>query len=541
MRIWKLRVNNDNPKSMALTVKSENIAGFSASLKSKTDLTAFILPIVALAKVLLHVGVNATTAYGYFRDEFYYIACSEHLSLGYVDQPPFSIYLLKLSRFLFGDSLVAIRLLPAICGAAVIYIAGLMVRKLGGGRFAEALAALAVLIAPIYLAMHNIYSMNVYDHLFWTLAAYLLISIIDEPTDKKWAVLGIVLGLGLLNKISVLWLGAGILVGLLASPYRKLLLTRGPYLAAFIALLIFLPFVLWQWQQGWPMLEFMLNASSKKYVERGNFDYFLGQLMMLHPIVFPIWFSGLGYFLLDKGGRRYVVLGIIYLTVLLILTFNATSKAEYLAPAYPMLFAGGAVLISRWIGHGMAKRSILLCLLIIFGALGVPLALPILPVESYIVYAAALGKSPSTSEKKEVGVLSQFYADMHGWEEKAIAVSKVYRQLDDEEQKRTYFFGSNYGQAGAIDFYRKDYPLPPAVSGHNHYWFWPPHNLDENTIFILFDDDADGPRSVFREVEKKGFIDHPYAMPYENKLHILLCTGLKHKSSDLWPQLKHYD
>ena len=226
---------------------------------------------LSLFELLLHLYTNAFASYGYFRDELYYTACSNHLAAGYVDQPPLSIYLLFISIKIFGKSLFALRLLPAIAAASVAFITGLITRKLSGSYTAIALACLAVSLAPIFLGTGTIYSMNIFDWLFWVLAYYIVILIIQAPktgnqnNNKLWIWLGIILGLGLLNKIDLLWFGFALLMGLILTPQRKYLKTIWPYLAGIIAFVIFSPYIIWNITHNYATLEFIHRASSLKY------------------------------------------------------------------------------------------------------------------------------------------------------------------------------------------------------------------------------------------------------------------------------------
>ena len=501
-----------------------------------------MLGLIAILKALVHITVNATTAYGYFRDEFYYIACSENLAWGYVDQPPLSILLLKLNIFLFGESLWAIRIFPALAGAGVIFITGLMVMKLGGKRFEVILASIGVFIAPIFLAMHGYYSMNAFDHLFWVGAVYIMMLIIEKPSLNLWILLGLVLGLGLMNKISVLWLGAGIFMGLVLTPNRNFLRTGGPYWAAVIAFLIFTPYILWQQVYNWPLLEFIENASSNKYVEKPLLDFILDVTLTMHPLTFLLWVCGLAYFFFYKEGRQYRVLAIIFITVFVILAINKTSKSEYLASAFPMLFAGGAVMIGKWFKEEYKWiQSSLIALFIIGGVLTAPLVLPVLPVERYVGYAQALGVVPSTSERKEVGPLPQFYADMHGWENMAQRVSQVYVALPDHEKANAKFFGQNYGEAGAINFYRRKYPLPEAISSHNNYWIWGPGKTSRELVLIIMGSNIEDNSRFFEQVEQRGLVVSEYAMPYESNLPVFVGRKPKVPLEEVWQDLKHFD
>ncbi len=513
----------------------------SLSTISKKANTFLLLGIIASIKVLVHVIVNATTAYGYFRDEFYYIACSENLAWGYVDQPPLSVALLKLSSFLWGDSLWAIRVFPAMAGAGVIFITGLIVMKLGGKLFEVLLASIGVFIAPIFLAMHGFYSMNVYDHLCWVGAVYILMLIVEKPALKLWLLLGLVLGLGLMNKISVLWLGAGIFMGLILTPNRNVLQTPGPYLAALIAFLIFMPYIIWQQIHGWPLIEFIENATAHKYVERSFFDFTLDATMTMHPLNFLLWSCGLAYFLFYSEGKKYRIVGIVFITVFLILAVNKTSKAEYLVPAFPMLLAGGAVMLGGWFRNVRWRQITIIVLFIVGGVVTAPLVLPVLPVERYIAYAKFLGLAPSTTEKKEIGPLPQFYADMHGWENMAKTTSQVYVALPEYEKANAKFFGQNYGEAGAINFYRRKYPLPEAISSHNNYWIWGPGETSENLVLIIMGSNMEANARFFESVEQKGVVVSQYAMPYENNLPIFVGRKPKVSLEEVWQDLKHFD
>jgi 4-amino-4-deoxy-L-arabinose transferase-like glycosyltransferase len=430
-----------------------------------------ILFYLALIKFLIHLFTNLSGAYGFFRDEFYYIACSEHLDWGYVDQPPFSIALLTLSRMLFGNSLWAIRLLPAVAGAVAVFLTGKITRELGGGLFAQVLSAVAVLVAPQYLGTNNLYSMNSFDLLFWVLGAYIIIILIKRENTRWWLLLGLVLGLGLLNKISMLWFSFGLVAGLLLTPQRRYFLTKGPWLAGLVAVVLFLPHILWQVAHDWPTLEFIQNATGEKMASISPVAFMTEQILDMNPVSFPIWFLGLLFFLLFKQGKPYRVLGVLYVVVLVLLIVNQKSRPGYLAPAYPMLFAGGAVVIemfSKRRGWSWLKPFSLIGL-IVSGLFIAPLGIPVLPVKTYIRYAERLGVSPSTHEKKEVGKLPQHYADMHGWEKMVATVAGVYDSLSAEEQAQCAIFTGNYGEAGAVDFLGRKYNLPKAISGHNNY------------------------------------------------------------------------
>jgi len=506
-------------------------------MKAKASEVALLaLPLGAL---LLHVAF--AQGYGYFRDEFYYLACADHLAWGYVDHPPLSVALLFVARGLLGDSLLAIRLLPALAHALTVWLAGAMARELGGSRFARAMAMTATLIAPEYLSLGSVYSMNAFDVLIWAASAWVLMRLLKQDRPGLWAVLGLLLGLGLLNKISVLWLGAGLAVGL-ALARRDLLRRPGPWIAAAIALLLFLPHLLWQLREGWPTLEFIRNATGQKMAGIGALEFTLAQVMNLHPLTFPIWLAGLVFLLATRAGRPFRPLGILYLVVFALLVVNQKSRTGYLAPAYTMLFSAGSVVVAGLLerrGSRVARPTILAGL-IVGGALTAPLAMPVLPVESYIRYARLLGQTPSTEEKKEIGALPQFFADMQGWDRMVAAVARAYRALPEEDRARVGIFASNYGEAGAIDLLGRRLGLPAAVSGHNNYWHWGPRGHSGDPLLVLVPS-RERLDAIFESVEQVETIECGHCMSYENHRPVFLCRRPRVSLVELWPQVKHYD
>ena len=496
----------------------------------------------ALVKFLIHAATNLAGGYGYFRDEFYYIACSDHLAWGYVDQPPFSIAILWLNRMLIGDSLFALRLLPAIAGAVVVALAGLITRELGGTRYAQVLAACSVIVAPLTLGTDSFYSMNAFDQLFWTLAFYLLVLIIKNDTQKRWLLLGVVLGLGLLNKISVLWLGAGLALGLLITENRPLLLAPRVWLAATIAVAIFLPHIIWQVIYGFPTLEFIRNATVNKYVAVSPLTMFTQQVFNMNPATFIVWISGLVYFLVSKATKRFRILPIIYLTVFLILVINRNSKSEYLGPMFPMLFAMGAFAVEKFILRFNWRwiKPVLLGLVLVGGVVTAPFAIAVLPVESFIAYAKALGMAPSTPEKKVLSRLPQFYADMFGWRTLVADVADAYNSLTPAEKTNCTIIANNYGEAGAIDFFGGAFGLPKAISGHNNYWLWGPRNAT-GAVVIRFGGSAEAMRESYVEVTHVGTFKDDYCMPYENNMPIWICRNRRVPLNQDWATFKHYE
>lgn len=510
-------------------------------LSSFTRSEKFAILIIAGGIFLLHLITNLMGAYGFFRDELYYIACSDHLAWGYVDQPPFSLFLLKISRIIFGDSLTAIRLVPSLMHAATIVITGMMVKEMGGKTMAIFLACLAVTCSLIHIGMSVIYSMNAIDIFLWSLATYLIIKLINTQNQKIWIWIGLVLGIGLLNKISVLFLGAGIFVGIVFTN-RSWFAHKYIYIAGGLVLLLFLPYILWNVANDYAHLEFIRNASGGKYSGLSAFTFIKEQLTLLNPISTPFWICGLVAIFFYKPLQQYKIIGWIYLTAFAILIINGSSKGEYLAPAYASLFAvAGTFLEQKLKSKSVAwiKYAYPVILLMATTAL-LPLVLPILPVKGFISYSKKMGIEPSSNEGKVLAQLPQFYADMFGWEEKANDVAAVFNTLTNEEKEKCAIFSTNYGRCGAIDFYGEQLGLPKSIGNHNNYFLWGPREYTGELMMILGGDLEDHIED-FESVVLVKTSTCTYCMPYENNVKIFLARNLKYSLPEVWQYEKHYD
>lgn len=487
-----------------------------------------LIIILSAINLLICIITQLFFAYGIFRDELYYIACANRLQLGYVDHPPLSIYVLAVWKFLFGDSLLSIRIIPSIVSSVCVFMIGLFTERLGGRKSAIIIATITFMFSPIFLGMNTIYSMNTFDFLFWIVSAHLFLRII-QTEDKSlrtrvWIWLGVVIGLGLLNKTSMFWLGSGILLGTIFSPIRKDLKTSYPYIAAGIALLIFSPNIIWNITHDFTHLEFMRNAASMKYGGLTPVSFILDQLLILNPLSIIIWLPGIYFFIFNKQGRKYKAVVFIYIATFLILLINGHSKGEYVAAAYQILFSGGAVMIGIWGKKRSWFKYAIGIPVIAVGILLAPFARPLLAVDSFLEYQNAIGLKPPSNEGHETE-LPQFYSDMFGWEELARDVSKVYLSLTAEERNKTLVYCSNYGKAGAIEYYSDKYPLPKVICPHNSYWYWW-DGVDQATTLIIIGGEIEDHLSSLKEVHKAGFHSTKYGMPYENNLKIFIGRGL---------------
>ena len=495
--------------------------------------------IVGVAAVQLLAFLVTNGRYGMFRDEFYYLACADHLAWGYVDQPPFSIAVLALWKGLFGDSVGAIRVLPALAAAANTMLAAMLARELGGARGAQVLAAVCVAFAPLYLALGGFFSMNPFDVLVWTLSVWLLLLQLRTGDGRLFFVLGAVLGIGLMNKISVLALGVALGGGLVLSSHRRLLGTRGPWIAAGIALALFLPHVIWQGANGWPTLEFMENAKRYKIAAFSPVAFFGEQVLQMNPLYAPVWFTGLGFLLFSKRLSRFRLLAFVFLIAFAVFAVQR-SKPYYLGAAYVPLFAAGACAVEqiarrhRWILTGVTGTAAA------FGLALSPMAIPVLPVEAFVRYQERTGLAPRAAENNTLGVLPQHFADRFGWETMTETVASVYHALPDGERERAAILCGNYGEAGAITYYGRRHALPPAISTHNSYFLWGPGE-SEIEVFVVVGFPEEAVRGAFAQVEYAATIESDWAMPYESNQPVLVARGLLRPMAEAWESARNYN
>ena len=366
---------------------------------------------IALVKLAIHL--LTANRYGYFRDELYYIACGEHLAWGYVDHAPMVAWLIKLSRTLFGDSLFALRLFPAFAGAVKVLLTGLIARELGGRRFAVALACVCVLVGG-YLALDSFFSMNAFEPVFWMGCVYFIILAIKHDQPRYWLWFGLLAGLGLENKHSMLFFGAGIFAGLLLTRSRRFFASKWLWIAGALALALFLPNVIWEYRHDWATLELLRNVqTSGKNVVLSLLEFIAQQIFILNPLTLPIWLAGLWFFFFDRDGKQFRLLGIAYLVVL-VLMIVLKGKNYYMLPIYPMLFAGGAVWWERLLATRRRFNWLKVAypvLLVLVGAVFAPMLAPVLPVETYLRYQRGLGFEPPKTEVGHVGPLPQHFGD----------------------------------------------------------------------------------------------------------------------------------
>jgi hypothetical protein len=495
---------------------------------------------MAFALFLLHMMFNGR--YGYFVDELYYLACSHHLAWGYVDQAPLVGVATWLERVTLGDSLHALRFLPAVAAGMKVLLTGLIARELGAKRYAIALACVAVICAPLYLGIDNLLTMNAFEPCFWMGCALLVLKIINGASPKLWLLFGAIAGLGLQNKHSTLFFGFGLLLGLLLTRERRHFAQPWIWLGGVIAFLIFLPNLVWEVQRHFPTIELLQDVQrSGRNTSDTWLSFILTQAFVMHPLSAPLWIAGLWHLLRDRERKGIGVLGWTYLVILLCMLL-LHGRVYYLAPAYPMLFAAGAVAFQNWVDRRSWQwlKPAYVAALVVTGALFAPFAyFPSLTVDQYIAYAQFTHLAPPKIETHRQGPLPQLYADQFGWKEMAQVVADAYFKLSPEEQKNCAIFGQNYGQAGAIDFFGAKLGLPNAISGHQSYFYWGPRGYT-GACMIVMGDEYETLAEKFESVEKVGTVYHPLSMPYQH-FDVFLCRRPKFGTLEqAWLHIKRW-
>ncbi len=496
---------------------------------------------IAAATLIGHCIFNG--GYGYFRDEFDYLACAQHPAWGYVDQPPMIPMLAGLSRMILGDSLRAVRFLPALASSLTVVLAALIAREMGARRFAVILCAVAVALAPIYLSNGSLLTTNCLEPLFWMGCVYCAICAVKRADPRWWLAFGVVAGLGLEEKYSIAIFAAGIVIGLFFTSARRYLASKWMWLGLLAAVLIFAPNAIWNSQNHWPFLQLAHNIkASGRDVALTPLQYFLQQILLIGPLNTPIWLAGLAALLFWRPLQPYRTLGWCYLTVFAAFAIALKGKNYYLAPIYPMLFAAGAMVIERGIERSRQPwlKPALLAVITVTGLYFAPIVVPVLPVERFITYMNHLPFTiPRSEHYHERAILPQHYADQFGWIEIVEKVDQAWQRIPAAERADCGILTQNYGEAGAIDFFGPRYGLPPALSGHQTYYLWGPRGYSGNCMIVV-DFSAEKLKALFDQVQYIGSSENPYAL--ETHVPVFICKGAKFGTlAALWPRLKLWD
>ena len=495
---------------------------------------------IAAAKLLFHIYFN--NRYGYFRDEFDYMSCGDHLGWGYVDQPPLIPFLIHICRAVLGDSLRSIRFIPALASSILVIQAAVIARELGGKFFALLLTAVTVVIAPQYLSNGSLLGTNCLEPNLWMGCAYFAILAIKRNDPRYWLWFGVVAGIGMEEKYTIALFCFGMVVGLLLTEHRRVFLTKWIWLGGLAAFLIFLPNLLWNIHYDFPFLQLMhhIRAAGRDIV-LSPAQYFVQQTLLVHPFGAIVWFTGLFALFFSPRFNPYRPLAWTYLVCYVVLS-ALHGKNYYLAPIYPMLLAAGAVVIETATAQParLWLRPVSIILLLAAGAFFAPIVIPIFSPEHFLAYEKYLPmKLPVLEHGHERAILPQWYADQFGWQEIVEETAVAWNRIPPAERSACGIFAQNYGQAGAIDFFGPRYGLPRALSGHQTFYLWGPRGYSGNCMIVL-DDDRETLEKLWQHVEYVGSSpDNRYAL--ERDIPVFICTGAKFGTlTDLWPKVKSW-
>jgi hypothetical protein len=512
------------------------------------------LPVLlALLVLCSHLAINLFSPYGFQRDEFLYLAMARHLRLWSMDFPPFIAIAAKGTLATLGGSLVAVRFLPALTGGLLVLLAALIARRLGGGRYAQLLAALAVALSPLFLRAGNLYQPVIFDQLWWTVGLYAVISLSDgavagrpytrplDPSTSRlpWLLLGAALGLGLLTKFSIAFIGIGIVVAILVTPLRRSLLTPWPWVALLIALAIGSPSIVGQIRLGFPVIGQMHDLQSSQLERVSPLLFLKGQVDMFGPVIL---LAILG--LAELVRSRYAAAGWAILATFILLII-LKGKPYYVGPVYPMLLAAGAVMVERLV-VGRESRverrasrvprllayALPIIVVIAFGAISFPFGVPILPPAQMDAYARRLGVTQETNTGKVIA-LPQDYADMLGWEDQVRATARVYDSLPPAERNDAVILATNYGRAGANDHLGRKYGLPSAVAPMGSYWFFGPGEKP-GKVLIVIGGTREDLAPYYDTVTLAAHLSNPWRVPEEREVDIWVARGNHHTLQEVW-------
>ncbi len=482
--------------------------------------------------VLIKIGLNllAIAHFGFHRDELLHLVLADHLDWGYKEVPPFIAVVAKTSSLLFGNSVFAARIFPTICGGLIVWLTGLITVELGGKKFAIALACLAIIFSPAFVASDYLFQPVVFDQLWWVLSVWLLTRYSNTSAVKYLYFLGIVVGVGLLTKYSMAFFTFALIFGILISKQRKMLFNRHILGAAVVALVIFLPNLIWQIKHHLPVVTHM-QMLKEQQLDFLSPSEFIKQQMLVNGVAIFVWVTGFIFLLFSFRLHKFQFLAIAFVLIFtFLLVMNG--KNYYLFGAYPMLFAAGGFGFERWLKtSGHVLRGVVIALFTVPNLILFPLLLPVLPLNQTLEVFKFARKNLDflnfaiTWEDRKVHATTQDYGDMFGWDEMTAKVDEAWNQLTPEQQKHTLIYADNYGEAGAIHHFGKQYHLPDVISLNSSFTLWAPDNLDGQ--YIIYVDDKDGGniktfQSHLESYRKIGEVENPLAVEKGTGIFLLV-------------------
>jgi hypothetical protein len=488
--------------------------------------------LIAAFTLVLHMATYNTL--GFHRDELLYLALGKQIAGGYWSTPPLIGLISYVTQLLPGETLFILRLFPALAGALLIIITGLMTREFGGRTYAQVLACISLSVSLLFMRAFSMFQPVCFDILFWSLVFYFFLRYINTNKPAYLLLVGVAFGFGLLNKYMVLFLAAGLAIAVIPTSYRKLWISKYSWMAILIALLLLLPNIIWQYAHGFPVLHHMKELKETQLVNVRRMNIILDQLLMF-TISALVWVAGLIWLLRSGRSKRFRVFGYAYVAVLLIFIL-LRGKSYYMAGLYPILFAAGGV--SWEISLKRTVSRILIVLFIILITIPIlPGAIPIMSASRLVSYFSKIspkmgGEALVRWEDGKMHPLPQDYADMLGWDELGSVMVKACDTIQDK--KRLLIYCENYGQAGAVSYFGLGHGLPEVISFSDNYRLLAPDTISKaQDIFMYVNgelgEDVD---SLFAKIIVAGSIKNPYAREYGTTVY--MCREPRGDFPEFW-------
>lgn len=479
------------------------------------------LAVTVVAGLMVVALLLLANAYGFHGDEAYFVVAGQHPAFGYVDQPPLTPLLSALSVALLGVSPFAVRVLPAIEVGLIVVVVALIARDLGGSRRAQILAAIVAAVSG-YLGAGHLDTTTEPDLLAWAVVVWLLVRLLDGGDRRQWPVVGVVAGIGLENKDTLVFLAAGLIVGLVVT--RRWDVVRSPWAwaAAGIALALWIPNLAWQAANGWPQLA--MAAQIAGYADDNRAQVIPLLWLFTGPLLFPVSVAGLAWLLLTRGARPWRAIGIAAVVALGLVVVSG-GKAYYAIGTTAVCMAAGAILVDRWLdrGHAPVKLVALAVVAALSGGAIALLTLPVLPLDAY----ATSGLPAAVPD----------VANQVGWPEFTATVERVVDALPADQRARAVILANDYSEASPLILLGSG--LPPVYSGHNSFWTWGPPPEDRTVVVHVGDWRPVDWRPYFVDCREVARVDNGLGVENaEQGAPISVCTGIRRPWSEMWPELR---
>lgn len=501
-------------------------------VRTKLNPELIIISFLALLNIAIHLIFSFNLEY--HRDELLYFSLGRHPAFGYATVPPVTGWVAWLIQTVFGNSLFAVRIFPALLSGVIVFLVSSLARELGGSIYARILAAAGILVSIIGLRTFLMFQPVHIDLVMWTLVFYLVVKYINTHSDKFLLYLGVAIGFAMLNKYLIGILVFSFLIVLPFTKYRSLFTRKYFWFGMLAGLLVFLPNLLWQIINGLPVIHHMTELKQTQLVNVNQGAFLVEQLVMPGAASI-LTVAGLVFLLLGRKAGSYRFLAFVAIAVIVSLML-LHGKSYYTQGIFPFLMSAGAV---AWelILKKLWARIVLICFLIISTLPVLPIGIPVYKTNGLIKYFRVLTDSYGMGfvcrfEDKSIHSLPQDYADMLGWEELASVTDKVWKIIPDK--KAAFIYCENYGQAGAITVIGKKYGLPEAVSFNESFRYWAPKKFDPDITSVIYINDVPGEdvRQVFRNVVKVGAITNPDAREYGTSVY--LCSDPAGSFNRFW-------